>query len=118
MKSNKPHIAKRFFLLLLSLVILTSSVGLCNVSHNVVAPQAKEAKGKKEGNKEESLSVAYGLEAVVVSLLTPDFEQEVVFNFFDFPPVIKISYQSINRVVYANKHFHTLFTNIISPNAP
>ncbi len=115
MKNNKLHIAKGFFLLLLSIVIVASSAG---VSYTSEVTKVAISKKDKKTDKEEKVSVAHGLEAVVVSILNPDFEQEVFFSFIDFSPAKENCINILKRVLFSEKHFHTLFTNIISPNAP
>ena len=115
MKNNKLYIAKVVFLLLLSTAVVVSSIG---AFHSSSITKAKTTKEEKKKENEEKVSVAHGLEAVVVSFINPDFAKYVLFSFFDFSPKQERSINTLRNFILSGKHFHTLFTNIISPNAP
>ena len=118
MKNNKLHIVR--FLLLLSLIlsVIISSAGIYYTSKEVKAVSAKEKTKKEEEKQDEKVSVAAGTEAVVVSILNPDFLKGIVFFSFDFPLLSNREVLTPKRVLVSFRYFNTLFTHIISPNAP
>ncbi len=118
MKDNKLHIAKGIFLLLLTVTLLFSSAGIYYVSKTTKTISVKEEKAKKETGKKEQVSVAHVMEAVVVSVLYPDFAQYILVISFDFSVLTDKVILSPKRFLISEKYFRTLFTHIISPNAP
>jgi hypothetical protein len=118
MKHNKLHIAKGFFLLLLTVALLFSSVGVYSVSKTSKPLSAKESKTKKEDKQGKEVFVSPTLEAVVVSILNLDFVKDIVFISFDFSILSQEEVIVPKRITIAEKYFRTLFTHIISPNAP
>ncbi len=118
MKRNKSHIAKGLFLLLLTVAILFSATGIYHVSKATKSLSVKEEKTKKEEKQSKEVLVSRTLEAVVVSILNLDFVKEIVFNSFQFSLIIQEELVVPQKTIISEKHFRTLFTHIISPNAP
>jgi hypothetical protein len=118
MQNNKLHIVR--FLLLLSLIasVILSSAGIYYTSKEVKAISAKEKSKKKEEKQDEKVSVATGTEAVVVSILNPDFLKGIVLFSVDFPFLPSEKVPTPKRFLVSFRYFNTLFTHIISPNAP
>jgi hypothetical protein len=117
MRDNKLHIAKGFFLLLLTVTLLFSSAGIYYVSKTVKTVSSKEEKDKKENQKEEKVFTA-AKDAVLVSISNPDFVKEVLLVSFYFPVLTNEVTLTSKKVFSSEKYFRTLFTHIISPNAP
>lgn len=117
MKSKNLHRTLIFSLLLLAGSILLSSIGsFYHKSENLVSIETKKtAENKKQ---EEKVSTNYGLEAVVVSVSHLDFHKEVLFL---KPEIVFVFQKAIITTcgsIFLEKYFNTLFTHIISPNAP
>jgi hypothetical protein len=116
MNLKRIHIAKAFFLLLLTVSILLTSAGIYSASANTVKEPVK--KGAASNTKQEKVTAAPTFEAVVVSFLCPEFAKEIFFFSFDFSPVLEKITLTTKRSIISEKYFHTLFTHFISPNAP
>ena len=119
MQPNKIHIVRFFLLLSLVVSVIVSSAGIYYTSNKIVkSVSAKESSKKKEEKQDEKVSVATGTEAVVASLLNPDFIKGIFLFSFDFPlPENKVVLEP-KRFPVSFRYFNTLFTHIISPNAP
>ncbi|HSZ25817.1 MAG TPA: hypothetical protein VK766_08875 [Cytophagaceae bacterium] len=114
------NIAKGVFLPLLVAAILMSSTGIYQTSKtkgkSVSASSTNEEKSKK---KEEKITVAPEIVAVVVSILSLGFVKDFLLLAFDFSWTSHTPFFfSDKRIVIAEKYFDTLFTHIISRNAP
>ncbi len=118
MQHNKLHIVRSLLLLSLILSVILSSAGIYYTSKEVKCISAKEKSKKKEDKQDEKVSVATGTEAVVVSILNPDFLKGIILFSFDFPLLAKEEVATPKRFLVSFKYFNTLFTHIISPNAP
>ena len=118
MKHSKTNIAKGFFLLLLTVTILLSSASIYHVSASTKPVSAKEDKSKKETKQEEQTVVVPAQEAVTGSVLNLDFVKEIVFTSFNLVVSNHEEIKTLKRSVISEKYFRTLFTHIISPNAP
>ena len=118
MKDNKLHITKGLFLLLLTVTLLFSSAGIFYVSKTTKVTFVKEEKAKKGTGKEEQVSVSHAIVAVVVSILNPDFAKEILFTPFNFSFQPDKEILTPKKIFISEKYLRTLFTHIISPNAP
>ncbi len=118
MKDNKLHFTKGIFLLLLITVLMFSSAGTYYNSEIVKTASSKEKKTQKEEDQKEQISAAPFLEAVVVSILNPDFAPDILLVSFDFPVLAEELIGRAGHRIVSEKYFRTLFTHIISPNAP
>jgi len=118
-KNSKLHIIRTYTLLLLTLVFLFTASGAYSNSINTKATTEstqKSTQNKKE-NKEEA-TVSPTIEAVVVSTLNPEFVKAIVFTLAVVLPVEQTERIVCNHSIVATNYFETLFTHIISPNAP
>lgn len=119
MNHNKLHSVRGFFLLLLTLAVFLSSAGIYSASVRTEKEISyKVSSGKPSKDKEEKVTASPNFEAVVVSLIYPDFAKEILFYTFDFSVVTEEVLLPRQRSVISEKYFRTLFTHFISPNAP
>ncbi len=117
MKNSNLHIFKWISLVLLTVSILVASKGIPYVSITQKEHKASDQKTKEQSEKNEQVSISNGLEAIVASTLNPDFAKYLFFDSFHFSN-ININATVLTKRVVAEKYFRTLFTHIISPNAP
>ncbi len=117
MKPNRSHIAKGIFLLLLVAAVFLSSAGIYASSVRTHKEIAKKDQSETS-SKQEQVSASPAFEAVVVSLISPDFTQEIIFHTIDFSPLVEKVLLTSNRSIVSEKYFRTLFTHFICPNAP
>lgn len=117
MKNKNLHRTLIFGLLLLAGSILLSSIGsFYHKSENLVSVEKKNATEDKK--QEEKVSANYGLEAVVVSATNLDFYKEALFLKPEIFFIIQKAILTTGYSIFLEKYFNTLFTHIISPNAP
>jgi hypothetical protein len=124
-KQTKSHIVRFLPLLLVVALMLLSSSGTYylvpkTVLKEVSARKASstETASKEAGHSDQQVKVAPSIEAVVVSLFAPDFAKEIIFSALEFAPLVEKKLAVATGYVPAEKYFRTLFTHIISPNAP
>jgi hypothetical protein len=118
MQNNKLHIVRSLLLLSLIISVILSSAGIYYTAKEVKSISAKEKSKKKEEKQDEKVSVATGTEAVVVSILNPDFLKGIILFSFDFPILNNKAVLTPKKFLVSFRYFNTLFTHIISPNAP
>ena len=83
MNHNKLHSVKGLFLLLLTLTVFLSSAGIYIASAKPQKEISRKVSSPKQ-SKEERVTASPNFEAVVVSLIHPDFAKEILFYSFDF----------------------------------
>ena len=118
MKNTKLHIVSLFTLSLLAGVVLISAVGVFYQAREVKTLSVGKKNSEEDKKQEKKISAAHGLEAVVVSVLDLDFGKEAVLT---RPEILFLFRKAIlvpKRFLISEKYFDTLFTHIISPNAP
>ena len=120
MKHSKIHSIKGLFLLLLTVTVFLSSAGVyyASVKTEKEISQKIPSKDSKDKSREARVAASPNFEAVVVSFIHPDFAKEILFYTFDFTIAIEEVLLPGQRFIVSEKYFRTLFTHIISPNAP
>ncbi len=118
MKHNNRHITKGVFLLLLTVAVFLTSVGIHYTASSLDREEISSKTTSDNSPKEERVSASPNFEAVVVSLIHPDFAKEILFYSFEFAPFTETILLPSQRSIISDKYFRTLFTYFISPNAP
>jgi len=116
-KKNLLHTIRLTVLSVLTWVVFGAAVG--SYWPKQQPTESKQECTKKQGQTPKNeLTVSPSAEAVVVSNLAPDFSKAVFFSFQSILPFTFLIFEPSYLAVSTNHLFKTLFTHIISPNAP